>query len=684
MEPWNGEQRSLVEQWLAALDDSDWNTRATAARMLGELGELTPLAPLLAVLNDEDESVRAATVRALGKLGERAPVDRLVIALSDPSWMVREMAALTLGELGERVPTEPLADILHAAHEDTFVREAAQLALQQAHPEIESSLAQDTAITPQPHEQSPATTVQHHSLRSSQASLLGLAKRFLPLHTAMQETNDLVEISDLAPAANSNLPLPPPVSVSSRRSLPLRIAEGALVALLLLSIGVSWLLLAHKLHPSPSGSTSRVGSTPTPTPISSPPFTGHNIGLTIVDGVVYVGTADKVVYALQASDGSLLWRFNTNGSIDESPLVVNGVVYVSANVVAQGPGYLAGSVYALRASDGGLLWHYIRSDYVFRPTVVDGVAYVSSQDGTLSALRSNDGTLLWRHTAKGAGGISPLLVNGIVYVVSTDINQGPYYVYALRASDGAVLWHHASYDYAPVIVNGVAYVTSPDGLVALQATDGTLLWSYALSNTFFPPPIVLNGIVYTIGLKVSLAAAAAHTGGYLLRTSIETVPREEKMPFKSGVSSVYALQVSNGDLIWHYTMNNGKDSWVTLFSVVNEVVYTGTNAVDSGKSYISALQGSDGTLLWRYTTVGTPTGALVANRVIYIGSDSGTLYALRANNGSVLWRNLVIGFVFNTPILVGGSVYVGAASGIVYALQATTGSLRWSYHTKVS
>src|SRR6266705_3529768 len=122
MEPWNGEQRSLVDQWLAALDDSHWNTRATAVHMLGELGE-------------------------------RAPVDRLVMVLSDPSWMVREMAALTLGELGERMPTGPLLDILHAAHEDTFVREAAQMALQQAHTEIVSSLAQDTAITPQARDQ---------------------------------------------------------------------------------------------------------------------------------------------------------------------------------------------------------------------------------------------------------------------------------------------------------------------------------------------------------------------------------------------------------------------------------------------------------------------------------------------------------------------------------------------------
>jgi len=600
MEPWNGEQRSLVDQWLAALDDSHWNTRATAVRMLGELGELTPLEPLLASLHDEDESVRAAAVRALGKLDERAPVDRLVIALSDPSWMVREMAALTLGELDERMPTGPLVDILHAANEDTFVREAAQLALQQAHPEIVSSLAQDTAITPQAQDQSPARTDRHHLVKSSQARLIGLAKRFFPLHTAMQEADDLVEISDLGIAANSGLPLQPPVSVSSRRSLPLRIAEGLLVALLVLGIGLSWLLLAQKLHLS-----SHAGPTPTASPRVSLSWQGHIVSLTTVNGVVYAGAMDNAVYALRAGDGGLLWRYTTAGPVNGPPVVVDGIVYVNANV-DRGLGYATGYIYALRASDGALLWRYTTGGYVYiyGPTAASRVVYVGSLAGSLAALRAGDGAVLWRHIAKGPVGAS-LEVKGIVYVLITNIDQSPDYLEALRASDGKLLWRSSSNAYAPVVVNNVVYVTSRDGLSALRARDGTLLWRYALAGTGFSGPTILDGVVYTIATKYSPdTTASTHTGGYALQiaTSKITAPINRTIPFKQeGPSSLYALRASDGAVLWHYQAPGDKNNGVGLLAVAGGLVYIDTTAGPS-KNTISALRASDGSLLWSYAT----------------------------------------------------------------------------------
>jgi outer membrane protein assembly factor BamB len=410
--------------------------------------------------------------------------------------------------------------------------------------------------------------------------------------------------------------------------------------------------------------------------------------MTLVDGVAYAGTLDNAVYALRVSDGSLLWRFNTNVSVDDSPLVANGVVYVRANV-AQGPGYLAGYVFALRASDGTLLWRFTRGNYVSTPTVVNGVAYVGSGDGTLSALRASDGTLLWRYTTKGTVDDSPLVVNGVV-LVNANVDQGPAYLYALRASDGSLLWRYATpqgFAYMPTVVNGVAYTDAPEGLVALRVSDGTLLWRYSRvsTGTGFSFMTVLNGIVYTIGTKfssVALDAVSDHTGGYLLQTNAAIVPSKEKTPFKSAVASVYALRASDGALLWQYSMNNGKDNWGTFLSVVNGVVYVGAN-VDVDTNYIYALQASNGSLLWRSTTKDALSSALVTNGIIYVGSD-GTMYALRASDGSVFWRSAIYGIVLNMPILVGGLLYVGTTSGFVYAMQAGNGSLLWHYLTDVS
>ena len=44
--------------------------------------------------------------------------------------------------------------------------------------------------------------------------------------------------------------------------------------------------------------------------------------------VVYVGSYDGKVYALNAATGALEWSYATGSEEDSSPVVVNGVVYV--------------------------------------------------------------------------------------------------------------------------------------------------------------------------------------------------------------------------------------------------------------------------------------------------------------------------------------------------------------------
>src|SRR5258708_6215846 len=127
---------------------------------------------------------------------------------------------------------------------------------------------------------------------------------------------------------------------------------------------------------------------------------------TIANGVVYVGTGDGYVHALQASDGTRLWRYLTGGAVS-TPTVVNGVVYFGA-----GDGYL----YALKASDGTRLWRYLTGYVDAAPAVVNGVVYVGDLvDYYLYALKANDGTLQWRYQTGGNVDSSPAVVKGVVY-----------------------------------------------------------------------------------------------------------------------------------------------------------------------------------------------------------------------------------------------------------------------------
>src|SRR5438105_2751201 len=189
--------------------------------------------------------------------------------------------------------------------------------------------------------------------------------------------------------------------------------------------------------------TLRTIPAPTAKPIVSPVWSQHDVSVTTADGVAYAGTYDNAVYALRISNGSVLWHTKIDGSVEELPAAANGIVYVSSYVGQNGPAYL----YALRASNGAVLWRYSNNNYIYSPTLDNGVVYVASQDDSVTALRASDGIQLWRFATLGGpeSQISPA-VNGVLYVsVPVDGQSGG--VIALRASDGSVLWRYATSDF---------------------------------------------------------------------------------------------------------------------------------------------------------------------------------------------------------------------------------------------
>ena len=66
----------------------------------------------------------------------------------------------------------------------------------------------------------------------------------------------------------------------------------------------------------------------------------------VVKGMVYVGSDDERIIALDATTGLIRWTTNIQG-VDSSPTVVKGVVYVDSD---------EGFIYALDAWTGEILW----------------------------------------------------------------------------------------------------------------------------------------------------------------------------------------------------------------------------------------------------------------------------------------------------------------------------------------
>src|SRR6266700_3688365 len=174
----------------------------------------------------------------------------------------------------------------------------------------------------------------------------------------------------------------------------------------------------------------------------------------VVNGVVYVGSNDGNLYALDAASGSKKWIYHTGASISSSPAVVNGVVYVGSD---------NGNLYAFDAASGRPKWvFHTEASISSSPAVANGVVYVGSADGSLYALDAASGTKKWFFpTGDNIYYSSPTVANGVVYIGSADHN-----LYALDTASGTKKWTFATgnnISSSPAVVNGVVYVGSWDG-----------------------------------------------------------------------------------------------------------------------------------------------------------------------------------------------------------------------------
>ena len=91
-------------------------------------------------------------------------------------------------------------------------------------------------------------------------------------------------------------------------------------------------------------------------------------------------------------------------------------------------------------------------------------------------------------------------------------------------------------------------------------------------------------------------------------------------------------------------------------------------------------------LKWKFATADrlgelTPqefASPAIVGDTAYIGSASGTLFALRAATGYVRWKRKV-GAVFSAPLVFANTLYVGTGEGVLVALDAQTGKEKWRY-----
>ena len=83
--------------------------------------------------------------------------------------------------------------------------------------------------------------------------------------------------------------------------------------------------------------------------------------------------------------GKEKWRFTTGDKVDSSPAVASGIVYVGSNDK---------NLYAIDAVTGKEKWRFATGDWVdSSPAVANGIVYIGSEDKNLYAVGANSVSL---------------------------------------------------------------------------------------------------------------------------------------------------------------------------------------------------------------------------------------------------------------------------------------------------
>jgi len=330
--------------------------------------------------------------------------------------------------------------------------------------------------------------------------------------------------------------------------------------------------------------------------------------------------------------GSPKWVFSTNGPVTSSPTVVNGIVYFGSH---------DNNLYALDTATGQLKWSF-RSGHTIHssPTVVNGIVYFGSYDCNLYALDAATGQLRWSFPTKDVVRSSPIVVNGIVYFGSWDNH-----LYALDATHGRKIWAFRTGDWvqsSPTIVNGMLYFGSDDhNLYALDAASGRKKWSFrtgkgSKKQTLSSPttattsPTVSSGIVYFGASDHRLYALDAVSGqlkwAFATNHPIASSPvmiDSDILYFGSHDHNLYALYAATGQLKGTIPTGNAIELSPT---VVDGTIYFG-----SDDRYIYAVDALSSQLKWSYQTGGrVQSSPAVVDGVLYAGSYDRNFYAIFA------------------------------------------------------
>jgi outer membrane protein assembly factor BamB len=380
-----------------------------------------------------------------------------------------------------------------------------------------------------------------------------------------------------------------------------------------------------------------------------------------------------------------LWNFSTGARIAASPAVVHGVAYI---------GSWNGYEYALNASNGALLWKtYLGIDpYGNRSagisssaTVSNGVLYLAGGNSSWYAVRASNGAILWNVTTGSNilgyyGWASPLIANGFAYIGLASKGDNPL-VYAglLQVS----LKTHPAVHFFNTTANG---------------TVGASIWTSPAFNAATRTVFVTtgnegpNGSVFADSI-LSFNASTLHLVGSWRVPANQTIYDGDfgatPLLFKTANGTPMVVASNKNGILYAWNQNrlSAGPVWERTLAFSSRIfkvpnlgpaawspghLYVGTSLTQIGgvnySGSVRALAANSGKLLWEIPETAGPVYAPpeYANGILAV--EAGTAFqVVDASSGSVLFHFNSSGGKFQGPAAIAhGEIVVGADDGQVY------------------
>ncbi|MCC7169948.1 MAG: PQQ-binding-like beta-propeller repeat protein [Planctomycetes bacterium] len=201
----------------------------------------------------------------------------------------------------------------------------------------------------------------------------------------------------------------------------------------------------------------------------------------------------------------------------------------------------------------------------------------------------------------------------------------------------------------PVVVDGVAYLSSYDGLSAIAMTDGALIWFADGAEKSFLRPVVLERLVITAEW-----------------TSNAEDPKR---------GTVHAFDRATGAEVWTTRLN----AWMDPAGAGDDLAILAR----TGDEYaLVVLDASDGHERLRLDVPDAGYAQpVVADGLVLLATDRSGLTAYDADDGHVVWTTGSRGIAMSVPTCAGKRVFhtdSDGEKGVVRARDLETGDIVWT------